>query len=74
MHGMQLETRFGQPFAEGPNRVGVTVIEMRARREHFERLESVRRDMDEMLAVQTLFVKQMRRDAELAIGHRWIVL
>jgi hypothetical protein len=34
----------------------------------------VRRDMDEMLAVQTLFVKQMRRDAELAIGHRWIVL
>src|SRR5205823_1737204 len=68
MNAVQREGRVRQPLDEQRDRRRVVVVEMTARREHFDRLEPVRCDGREMIAAESLVVVQVRRDAE-AYGH-----
>ena len=64
---VQLEPGFGQPLLQVRDRRRVVVVEVRARREHLDRLEAVRRDLEQMIAAQPLAVVEVRRHPELAL-------
>ena len=67
MNGVQLQSRIPQPFTQAFDRLGVVVIEMRARREELDRFEPVCGNMHEVVACQTRLVKEMGGDAEAVV-------
>jgi hypothetical protein len=69
VHAVQHEPGFGEPLLELGNRRGAVIVEMRPRGEELHRFESVRRDLEQMVARQPLRVVKMRRHAELSFRH-----
>ena len=63
---MQLEPRVREPLLQVGDRRRVVIVEVRPRREQLDRLEPVRRDLEQMVAAQPLAVVEVRRHAELA--------
>jgi hypothetical protein len=61
---MQPQPCVRQPFAELGDRASVPVVEVGACRENLDRVEVVRRDMDEVVAAQPRFMEEVGRDAE----------
>ncbi len=71
MDAVQLEPRFREPLLQIRDRRGIVVVEVRPRCEHFDRLEAVRRDLEELIAPEPLSVIQVRGHPELTLGgHR----
>ncbi len=70
VNASQLHAGFGEPLLQVRDRRRVVVVEMRAGRIHLDPLESVRRDLQEMLAAQALPVIEVRGDPELPFGHK----
>src|SRR5439155_9699873 len=70
VNAVQHHAGFREPLLQVGDGGRVVIVEMRPGREDFDRLESVRCDVEEMLAAQPLTVVQMRRDPELAFSHR----
>ena len=66
VHGVQLEPGFRQPLLQVRDRGRVVIVEMRPRREELDRLEPVRRDLQQVLPAQPVIVIQVRRDTELS--------
>ena len=50
VHAVQLEPGLGQPLLQVGDGRRVVVVEMRPRREHLDRLEAVRRDLEQVIA------------------------
>src|SRR5207245_4050394 len=71
---VQFEPGAGQPFLQVRDRRRVVIIEMASRREELDRLESMRRDVEQVLARQPLAVKEVRRDSELPGKHAIAIL
>jgi len=67
MHRVQLEARIGQPLGKLHPRQLVVIVEVRACREQLDRLESVRGDVDQVIASEPVFVEQVCGNAE--VGH-----
>ena len=60
MDAPQIETRFREPLLQVRHRCGVVVVEVRPRGENLDHLESVRRDLQQVIAAQTLMVIEVR--------------
>jgi hypothetical protein len=58
------------PLLEIGDRGGAVIVEVRPGSEELHRLETVRRDLEEMLAGQALRVVEMRRHPELTFRHK----
>ena len=69
MDGVQRQSGRGQPLLQIRHCRGIVVVEMRSRREHLDRLEPMRRDLEQMITGKTLTVVEVCRDPELALGH-----
>ena len=69
MNPVQRQPGLRQPLLQIGHRRRVVVIEVRARRKHFDRLEPVRGDLEQMIAREPLAVIEVRRHPELTFGH-----
>ena len=70
VHAVQLESGFREPLLQIGDRRRIVVIEMRPRREQLDRLEPMRRDLEQMVAGQPLSVVEVRRHPELSFRHK----
>ncbi len=70
---MELQPGVGQPVGESADRLFVVVIEMGTGGEQLDRVESVRRDVYEVLPRQPRFVKQVCRYAETGVSQTTIL-
>jgi len=61
---MQAQARVVQPLGERRHRGRVVVIEVGSRGVHLDHVEAMRGHLDEVLAVEALFVEQVGGDAE----------
>jgi hypothetical protein len=68
---MKAQSGVGQPLLQLADGLIAPVVEMRARSEQLDRLESVRGNVREVVALQPVTVKQVSRDAESV--HAWLV-
>ena len=64
MHRVQAEPGVVEPFGERDGGAPIAVVEMFAQREQLDRLEAMRRDLDEMIAIEPLANVKVRRDSE----------
>ena len=62
--------RLGEPLLQVGDDRRVVVVEVRPRGEHLDGLEPVRRDLEHVVARQSLVAVEMRRHAELSLGPR----
>ena len=69
VHRVERQARVRQPLRELLDGRVVVIVEMGTRREDLNRVESVRCDVDQVLARQTRLVEQMRRDPETALSQ-----
>ncbi len=70
MNRVQRQPGLSQPLLQIRDSGRVVVIEMRARRKHFDRLEPVRGNLEQMIAREPPAMIQVRRHPELTFGHR----
>ena len=68
-YARQIEACLGEPLLKIGHDRGIVKVQMRARREKLDRLEAVRRNLNQMLPREPLCVKQSRRDTKAAILH-----
>ena len=61
---MQIEPGLAQPLLQRANRRVIVIIEVASRREHLDRFESVRRDLEQVGLLQPLFVIEVSRNAK----------
>ena len=66
---MQLETRLRQPLLQIGDGRRIVIIEVRPRREDLDGLETVRRDLGQVVPAQPLIVKEVRGNAEPHINR-----
>ena len=64
---MKLQARIREPLGKLRSSVVVVIVEVRACCEQLDRLESVRGDVDQVIASEPVFVEQVRGNAE--VGH-----
>ncbi len=67
--GVQRESRLLQPFLQSARGGLDVIVEVAARREHFDAVESVRRDLQQVIPREALAVIEMRGDPELPFCH-----
>ena len=67
---MELEAGFREPLAQLLDRALVAVVEVGARGEHFDGVEPVRGDVNEVFPLESRFMEQMRGDAEATLHDR----
>jgi hypothetical protein len=58
-----------KPFRQRSHRDAVVVVEVGSSGEHFDTLESMSRDVDEMVAIEFLIVKKVRGNAKARAAH-----
>ena len=73
VHRVQREPCVGQPVGQPRNRLVVVIVEVRPRGEHLHGLETVRRDMHEVVAAQPGFVKEVRGNAVAGVRQTTIL-
>ena len=66
----QLEAGLGQPLLQVGDRRRVVVVEVRARGEDLDQLETVRRDLQQVIPGQSLIVEEVRRHPVLPFSHQ----
>jgi len=69
MKGIEFEACLFEPLRERPDGDAVVIVEMRSRGEYLDTLETVRRDIDQMFAIEALVVKEMRGYAKAVAAH-----
>ena len=69
VHAMQRQARVGQPLLQIRDGGRIVIIEMRARCEQLDRVEPVRRDLEQVIAREPLAVIEMCRHPELTLCH-----
>ena len=69
VHRMESQARVRQPFREMLDGDVVVIVEMGTRREDLNGVESMRRDVHQVLARQTRLMKQVRRNPETALSQ-----
>src|SRR5438552_3803519 len=69
MYAFERQAGFGQPLLEIGNRRRIVIVEMRPRGEHLDCLESVARNLQQMITRQPLTVVEVRRHPEMPFRH-----
>ena len=61
---MQREPRVVQPFGQGEGGAAIVVVEVIAHREDLDGIEPVRRDLDQVIPIETITEIKVCRDPE----------
>ena len=69
VHRVERQARVVEPLGQRAHGDAVVVVEVRPRGEHLDALEAVRRNLDQVLAVEPLVVVQVRRNAKARGAH-----
>ena len=70
MHAVQRKPRLREPLLEIGYRRRIVIIEVRPGCEHFNAIEPVGTDLEQVIPGQPIVVVEVRRHPELTLGHK----
>jgi hypothetical protein len=70
VHAPQLQAGVGKPLLQIADHRRVVIVEVRARGEHLDHFEPVRRDRLQVIAGEAFVMEEMRRHPERSLSHK----